>query len=304
MIYEYDKQKNERRRATCFIAVVGSEIEVGDCRDSIEKIRLRSGDSSPVYFRGTKGYEARQSAIEKFRASNHGCILLLDQDQVFPADTLERLRSHGLPFVSGLYMRRMYQPIAPVWAERPVDDFFPMKPWLDNPEQGKLYELGASGWGCILIHREVFDAVEPLLKGEPFVIEDDMDIHPYNLDNVMKAINEIDYQVKGEFDKDIVTKAITMLKQEIRPLRGLKDCVGSDIRFPYFAHLAGYPLIGDPSVRCGHMLNYPLSPDDYDMNHEKQTEVKSGLDKQVNELRQAIEKRRQELATIRLGGEV
>ena len=39
--------------------------------------------------------------------------------------------------------------------------------------------------------------------------------------------------------------------------------MGSDIRFPFFARQAGFTLWGDPDVRCGHMLNYPLSPDDY-----------------------------------------
>jgi hypothetical protein len=53
------------------------------------------------------------------------------------------------------------------------------------------------------------------------------------------------------------------LKEEIRPLRAVKDIVGSDIRFPFYARLAGFDLHGDSAVLCEHMLNYPLNPNDY-----------------------------------------
>ncbi len=298
---EYDQKRYDRLRATCFIAVVGSETEITDCRDSVNNLRLRYGDSQPAFFRGTKGYESRQAAIEKFLATNHGCILLLDQDETFPPDTLEQLRSHGLPFVSGLYMRRQFKPIAPVWAEPNEENIFPMKPWLQNPEPGKLYELGASGWGCVLIHREVFDAVKPLLKGEPYVIEDDMDVYPYDLDRVMAAINTLDKESnKNVPDMVKVFTASQILKDEIKPLRGVKDVVGSDIRFPYFARLAGYPLYGDPSVRCGHMINYPLTPDDYAELHKYQPEVVRELNERVAKMHEEDRARRKQLEEINL----
>jgi len=56
------------------------------------------------------------------------------------------------------------------------------------------------------------------------------------------------------------TQALT---EEIRPLRGAKDTIGSDIRFPFYAKLAGFQLMCDSGVRAEHMLNYPLTADDY-----------------------------------------
>jgi hypothetical protein len=53
------------------------------------------------------------------------------------------------------------------------------------------------------------------------------------------------------------------LRQEIRPLRGTNDPVGSDIRFPFFAKAAGFDLWLDPSVVAAHILFYPLKLDDY-----------------------------------------
>ena len=252
---------------TCYIGVVGGDAEIGICRDSIEGIRLRPGDAGPHFMRATKGFEARQKHIDNWiDNTSHDWILLLDHDQVFAPDTLERLRSHKKTYVSGYYMRRQAKPIASVWF-KPWGGEFPIEPWVHPPEKGKLHRLGASGWGCILMHRSVIEDTRVILKGEKEVIEDDMDIWPYDLDKVMGAINAL--KQLSTLDKPIepplLEQAVTTLALEIRPLRGLKNNVGSDIRFPFYALQAGHQLWGDPDVRPGHILSYTLSPNDFDM---------------------------------------
>lgn len=229
-----------------YIGVVGSETDYGTCRDSIHNITRRAGDGLPVFIRATKGFEGRQMHVDRFLESDHDFILFLDSDMVFEPDTLERLRGHGRPYVSGIYMRRRFAPIVPIWFE--YSDTFPYPPYVDIPEKGRLHKIGASGWGCVLVHRKVFEAVKPLLKGEDFIIEDDMDIWPYDLQTVFTALNAGD---------------IETLRKELRPLRAVKDNVGSDLRFPFFANQAGFPLYGDPDVSPGHALIYPLTMDDY-----------------------------------------
>ena len=255
-----------------YLGSVGPETEVGICRDSVMMIKKREGDEGPYFVRATKGYEARQFHINKFIESPHDFILLLDHDQIFPADCLERLRSHKRPFVSGFYMRRRFAPIAPVWFEydEETPPRWPMMPFTRDVPQDELVKLGASGWGCILIHRDVILAVSELLKGEDEVIEDDMDIFPYDLPDLLRAVNRlaqlsaksnlVDFEPE---DYDLLRSAVDILRENIVPLRGTKDPVGSDLRFPFFARLAGFDLYGDPAVRVGHVLNYPLSPDDY-----------------------------------------
>lgn len=243
-------------KGSCYIGVVGSEDENGECRDTIERIERKTGDTAPVFIRATKGYEARQMHLNNwYENTKHPFMLLLDSDMKFPVHTLKRLRAHGLPFVSGLYMRRRYAPIAPVWFEQGEAGAMPMTPFTAVPMENTIYKLGASGWGCILIHRDVVTATRPLLKGEAEIIEDDMDVYPYDLRVVMDALNN--------FSDDNARETIEVLRKEIRPLRGLKDSVGSDIRFPFFARLAGFELHGDTGVMCEHMLNYPISPMDY-----------------------------------------
>jgi hypothetical protein len=278
---------------SAYIGVVGGDHEIPECRDSIHLITARPGDSHVVFQRGTKGYENREMHIQKFLASTHDFILLLDHDQTFPQDTLERLRSHKLPFVSGYYMRRHINPIAPVWFE-PFNGNWPMIPWTADPERGKLHPLGASGWGCILIHRAVFEAVAPLLKGEQFVLEDDMDVWPYDLMRINQALNGIENIALGINSILSLLEWTHMLRDEIRPLRVIKSQIGSDIRFPFFAAQAGFQLMGDPDVRCGHGLTYFVGPDDYTTNY-----TDDYRERLVGYLNQSVDEERAEIKRAR-----
>ena len=270
---------------TVYIGVVGPDNEPGQCRDSIERIGRRPGDDGPHFARATKGYEARQTHLNNFIKSRHDFILLLDHDMTFPPDALERLRSHKLPYISGLYMRRSYNPIAPIWF-KPWSGAFPYEPWVSVIERGKLHKLGASGWGCVLIHREVVLAVRKLLHGEWEILEDDMDVYPYDLTAIMGAITGLRSLLSESPGMTTLLPALEhhtrTLEEQIRPLRADRDQIGSDIRFPFFAMKAGYQLWGDPDVRCGHILDYPLSADDFDHLAPQQREnLEKSLTKRI-----------------------
>lgn len=251
---------------SCYIGVVGSENEYGPCRDSIEAIVKTSKDSGPHFNRATKGYEARQAHLNKwYYGTKHPFLLLLDHDMIFPPDALSRLRAHGLPLVTGFYMRRTIRPTVPVWFEQGQIGEMPMKPLTAVLERNKTYPIGASGWGCMLVHRDVITATKKYLKGETEIAEDDMDIFPYDFAKVMKARQMVIEASQGKkLDEKKMQFILETFVNEIRPLRGIKDeIVGSDIRFPFFARLAGFELIGDTGVECYHMTPYPVSLDDW-----------------------------------------
>ena len=233
-----------------YIGVTGPETDSGECRDSIEAIE-RGPDDAIWFGRGTKGYEVRQRHIDRFIDSSHVWLLLLDADMVFAPDTLTRLRAHGVQYVSGYYVQRRYQPIVPVWFH--ADDAWPPRPFTELPERGRLHELGGSGWGCVLIHRQVIeDTRARVLRGQWDVLEDEMTFWPYDVAAVTAALRA------GDIDA---------LRRELRPLRGQYDRqpVGSDIRYPYLARAAGHVLYGDPDVRPGHVIGYPLAASDYEL---------------------------------------
>lgn len=246
-----------------YIAISGSEIEYPDARDSIQLIQRREGDSHLNFIRATKGYESRQAHITNFLETDFDYILFLDADHVFPRHTLERLRSHGLPFVSGFYVRRRYDLVAPVWYE-PYRGVLPLTIWSAPVEPDSLYEIGASGWGCLLVHRDVITAVRSVCKGEWEVLEDDMDIMPYDLREILGAIRGLRKAVNmstgimSELEKHVAT-----LEREIAPLSYVKNPTGSDVRFAVFAKMAGYQLIGDTGVNARHIVDYPIGLGDY-----------------------------------------
>lgn len=225
---------------SAFIGVATSATQYVETTQSIANIRRRPGDVGPVWQAATKGYEARQTIVEKFLDSPHAWLLFVDGDMTLPPDALERLRGHGLPCVSGLYYRRRWHPtMAPIWYEDDPEFRWPLMFFRGVPQPGRLYRLGATGYGCWLIHRSVFEALAPLLKGEDFIIEDDMDVWPYDLEKVLAG------------------------DEQLRPLRGTKDVVGSDIRLSFFIRQAGFTIWGDPAVECGHFVDYPLRPQDW-----------------------------------------
>ncbi len=251
-----------------YIGVVGPETDYGVSWRSIVGLAKRTGDSDPNFYSGTKGYELRQLHVDKFMASHHAFLLMLDHDMVFASDTLERLRSHKKPYVSGLYMRRMFNPIAPIWFENNPRGLWPAEPMTRDPERGRLHPLGGSGWGCLLLHREVIEATRVILKGEPEIIEDAMSVWPYDLGVVLDAVRGLRALVEEKPTRSTLLPALeahtATLEAEIRPLRGEKrDPIGSDIRFPFYARAAGFLLLGDPDVRPAHMVNYQLTPNDF-----------------------------------------
>lgn len=278
-------------KGTVYLAVVGSSFEVGECRDSIARIVTRQGDTGPHYGRATKGYDARQKHLNIFIESGQDFILFLDHDMYFSPDTLERLRAHKLPYVSGLYMRRQWKTLAPVWY-RKFEGKWPMEPWVGRVADDKLHEIGASGWGCLLLHKDVVHAIKKVLKGEPEVIEDDIDIWPYDLKQVMRAINGLGNlaETNDKIDAPLVKAYHEILKEEIKPLRCDRAVVGSDIRFPFFALQAGFQLVGDPQVRPGHNVNFPLDTEMYHSNFtdEQFTEATRVMREETKVARSAI----------------
>lgn len=273
---------------TVYLGVTGADNNPDQCRDTIQNIRTRPGDSLLHFKRYTKGFQARQDHVDEFLKTDHDFILFLDADMYFEPDTLEKLRSHKMPYVSGLYMYRSQNPLAPIWF-RPYDGQWPLIPWVGKIPRQKLVPIGASGWGCMLVHRDVILAVRELLKGELEIIEDDMDILPYDLPRLMKGVRALRWFADNdrEIPSDITKKIADIFSEEIRPLRADNQVVGSDIRFPVFALMAGYQLVGDPEVRCGHSINYSLHPKDYDQITPAQ------FDKAEHDLKEGMKVRRE-----------
>lgn len=260
-------QIGQRLEGTVYIGVAGPDSPYIRATNSIHRMTRWDGDSYPEFVEFTKGAEAREYHTQIFLQSKHDFLLYLDGDMEFPRDALERLRAHGLPCVSGLAFRRTYDPtVLPAWTEDDPEFRWPMMPFRATPEEGRLYRLGATGFFCWLVHRSVFEAVQPILKGESFVQEDDMDVWPYDAQAVIDG------------------------KEQLRPLRMRKDRVGADLRLSYFIRRAGFTIWGDPDVMCGHYLRYPLGIKDWSGQTRQFREAFArGTEFEIEQLRQSMQ---------------
>ena len=84
-------------------------------------------------------------------------LLYVDADQVFPADTLDRLlRMDGL-VNSGLYCARLDAALPIAKVKDPRGFYQPLR--REVVEAGEVVSVDAVGMGCCLVHRRVFETV-------------------------------------------------------------------------------------------------------------------------------------------------
>ena len=93
---------------------------------------------------------ARNRIAAKFLQSDCTHLLFLDTDLIFSVEQIERLIAHRRPFLIGLYPKKQEQL---AWVCNTRKEFPPR-----DPETG-LQRILYGGTGCMLIAREVFEAI-------------------------------------------------------------------------------------------------------------------------------------------------
>lgn len=78
-------------------------------------------------------------------------VLCVDHDMILPNDTLVKLLKYDVPIVSGLYKQRNTEQLLEIYD-------LDYKRW-DISDKTKLIEIGACGFGCVLVKSEVFEKV-------------------------------------------------------------------------------------------------------------------------------------------------
>ncbi len=110
-----------------------------------------------TYTRGQPIDAARNTLVQKMQESNCDWIFFLDSDIICPPDIIQKLLSHRLPIVSGLYYTR-HAPVNPaMWTDAGDKAHFVS---ITRFQVGNLVEAHVIGMGCCLIHRSVFDKIE------------------------------------------------------------------------------------------------------------------------------------------------
>jgi GT2 family glycosyltransferase len=105
---------------------------------------------------------ARETLIETALASKADYLLFLDDDMVFPNDTIDRLVKHDVGVVSALAFGRKepYSPCALNMCYRADDDIIAEEYLhINNWPKDALLRVDATGLACTLIKKEVLEAI-------------------------------------------------------------------------------------------------------------------------------------------------
>lgn len=134
-------------------------------RNSVINLVLRTNDAE----HSVKDPDGR---YDRLKEATH--IFYMDDDQTFPRDALTRLLADDVPIVSGFYVKR-FPPFWPVPMRRVTKEgYTSILEYCDG-----LQEVDVVGGGCLLVKREVFEAIpypwfdylSPQHRGKP-VTED------------------------------------------------------------------------------------------------------------------------------------
>jgi len=93
----------------------------------------------------------RNDLVQKAQAVKANKLLMIDTDQVYPADTVTKLLDHHLPVV-GAVVHRRYPPFDPIMLKQTDMGW----EGITKFEYGDLVEVDATGAGCMLYDMEVF----------------------------------------------------------------------------------------------------------------------------------------------------
>ena len=139
-----------------FLAGVSGSMQHIKSLNSIwNDLLTREGDDFG-YLYGKPGWGARIELCDAFLMQpKFDALFMIDMDMKFKRDALERLRSHDLPMVTGHYFKRQTDPLVSVIQVEKHGDLVPL---MDIPTEG-LHPIITSGMGCVLIKREVIEAV-------------------------------------------------------------------------------------------------------------------------------------------------
>lgn len=100
--------------------------------------------------------EARNNIVQQAQWEGCSQLFMCDTDQVYPADTFKKLRSHGKD-ICGTRVHKRYPPFTPIFLRGDIGSY----EYVSDEEMfsGKLVEVDATGTGALLLNMEIFDSI-------------------------------------------------------------------------------------------------------------------------------------------------
>lgn len=225
-VHPYPNPMDPRR---CVILVPFTGFIHQECEQSLKELERRG---YPV--RRVAGYAAidqgrnqmaTDALLEGFEET-----LWIDSDVGFHPDDVEKLRSHGLPLVCGIYPQKGKLALA--------CHVLPGTPSMTFGKGGGLYELLYAGTGFLLIRRQVYLAVQHQLQ--------------------LPMCNE-------RFGHPMIPFFYPL----IRPVEDAHWYLAEDYAFCHRARQCGFPVWADTTIRLWHVGNYRYGWEDAGIERQR-----------------------------------
>lgn len=105
--------------------------------------------------------QARNLLVEQFLASKCEWFLSVDTDIILPACVVGRMLSRGVPLIGALIYVNAHPPFPQIYHK--IADFgfggFGTMQVQEKFEPGELIKADGTGAGCLMVHRDVFEAI-------------------------------------------------------------------------------------------------------------------------------------------------
>lgn len=211
------------RRVNCAVLVPAMRYIEPECDDALRELESRGYAVKRMYGASPVDH-ARSRLATTALEQEFDETLWIDADTGFDPDAVERLRSHNLPIVAGLYSRRGARgglAMAPMPGTRE----------LVMGEEGGLVEVLYAGAGFLLVSCEVYQAIRARFR-LPLC------------------------------DESTSRPTIPFFMPMLEDWGGKLTYLGEDYAFSRRARLCGYKIMADTSIRLWHIGTYRYGYED------------------------------------------
>jgi hypothetical protein len=203
----------------------------------------------------------RNIIVDEFLKKDAEWLFWIDADTVVPIGALQRLLSSGRTLVSGLYFGKNppHPPIAYYIYNGGYTPIDKQRHW----EKGELIPVDATGMGCILTHRSVF---EDIRNNFSVWQVDGGGIITLHKDDILGEIKDGEHHehdgkaYRGQWRRRLMKCTIEGLKFPYFAMELLRT---EDIKFFEMARRVGHKPWLDSSIECSHLRTDPFSGESY-----------------------------------------
>lgn len=195
-------------------------------------------------------------------------IFFIDYDTVPPLDALPRLLALDRPFCGGVYYHRNDPHMPLLYWRNPETGLYGV---IADYEKGALVEVDATGMGCTLIHRQVFDDIVANYRqfsrsdGSQMLVHVD-DIKRDKVPSRMRKDGIVYDTGQGYYHVNKVAPTMAeVMDEKPFPFFEMEHERTEDMGFCERAKRVGYDIVVDTSIECQHWHYMPITGD---MFHE------------------------------------